>query len=170
MHKENINTTKFVFSDENIKKAQEIIKKYPEGKQRSAIMPLLYLAQEQNNNWISIAVMDYIAEMLSIPTMYVYEVANFYTMYNKKPVGKYLIQLCRTTPCWLCGSDKILEKCRAILGIDIGETTDDKMFSLMEVECIGACKAAPAIQINDNYYENMKPEKMLEIIKSLKKS
>ncbi len=170
MSKENHNDKKFVFSDDNLLRAQEIIKKYPDGRERSAIMPLLYLAQQQNANWISIGAMDCIAEMLNIPAMQVYEVAHFYTMYNKKPVGKYLIQLCRTTPCWLCGSEKILDICKEKLCIDVGETTEDGMFSLIEVECLGACTKAPVVQINNDYYENVTQDKIVEIIESLGRS
>jgi NADH-quinone oxidoreductase subunit E len=160
--------TEFKFSDENMIKAHEILKKYPKGKERSAVMPLLYLAQEQNDNWIPTTAMDYVADLLSIPPMQVYEVANFYTMYNKKPVGKYLIQICRTTPCWLCGSNNIVKTCKKELGIDIGETTEDKLFTLIEVECLGACTAAPMMQINDDYYENLTEEKVVEILNKLK--
>ena len=158
----------FSFSEKNMLRVHEIIKKYPHGKQRSAIMPLLYLVQEQNNNWIPIAAMDHIAEILNIPKMYVYEVANFYTMYNKKPVGTYVIQVCRTTPCWLSGSDDITNTCKKELGIDIGETTKDNKFTLVEVECLGACTVAPMCQINDQYYENLNPEKIIKIIRELK--
>jgi NADH-quinone oxidoreductase subunit E len=160
--------TTFKFSDDNIIKAHEIIKKYPKGKERSAVMPLLYLVQEQHENWIPTTAMDYVAEMLNIPPMYVYEVANFYTMYNKKPIGKYLIQICRTTPCWLCGCNDVVKACKKELGIGVGETTKDMMFSLVEVECLGACTVAPVVQINDDYYENLDEEKMVEIIKSLR--
>lgn len=158
----------FKFSDNNIIKAHEIIKKYPKGKERSAVMPLLYLVQEQHDNWIPTVAMDHIAEILNIPPMYVYEVANFYTMYNKKPVGKYLIQICRTTTCWLCGSDMLTKACKKELGIGVGETSKDMMFSLVEVECLGACTAAPVVQINNDYYENLDEEKMIDIIKSLR--
>lgn len=160
----------FKFSDENIIRAHEIIKKYPKGKERSAVMPLLYLVQEQNKNWIPTAAMDYVANLLSIPAMQVYEVANFYTMYNKQLVGKHLIQICRTTPCWLCGSNDIVKACKEELGIGIGETTEDKLFTLVEVECLGACTAAPMMQINDEYYENLTEEKAVEILRKLKGS
>jgi NADH-quinone oxidoreductase subunit E len=162
--------TEFKFSDENMIKVHEIIKKYPKGKERSAVMPLLYLVQEQNDNWIPTVAMDYVAELLGIPPMQVYEVANFYTMYNKKPVGKNLIQICRTTPCWLCGSNEIVKACKKELGIDIGETTEDGLFSIVEVECLGACTAAPMMQINDDYYENLTEDKTVEIIRNLKGS
>lgn len=159
---------KFKFSQENILKAYDIIKKYPKGKERSAVMPLLWLAQEQNDNWVSMNAMDYIAELLNIPSMQVYEVANFYTMYNKEQIGKYLIQICRTTPCWLCGSNDILEVCKTELNIGLGETTPDGLFSLVEVECLGACTASPMAQINNINYENLTKEKMIEIISDLK--
>ena len=158
----------FSFSTANMIKVHEIIKKYPEGKEKSAIMPLLYLVQEQNDNWIPRSAMDHIAEILGVPKMNVYEVANFYTMYNKEPVGKYLIGVCRTTPCWLCGSDEITKACKDELGIDIGETTEDKKFTLVEVECLGACTVAPMCHINDQYYENLDRDKIIEIIRQLK--
>ena len=158
---------KFEFSEENLKKAKEIIAKYPEGKQQGAVMPLLHLAQKQHKNWIPKVAMDYIADLLRMQPMEVYEVANFYTMYNKQPVGKNLIQVCRTTPCWLRGADKITETCRKKLGIDTGETTEDKKFTLVEVECLGACVDAPVVQINDDYHENLDKEKMEEIIDKL---
>ncbi len=158
----------FTFSKANMLKVHEIIKKYPKGKEKSAIMPLLYLIQEQNDNWIPTSAMDHIADILGLPKMNVYEVANFYTMYNKEQVGKYLIQVCRTTPCWLCGSDDIVKACKEEIGIDIGETSEDKKFTLVEVECLGACTVAPMCQINDNYYENLNREKMVEIIKDLR--
>ncbi len=157
--------TNFSFTKENLEKAQKIISRYPLGKERSAVMPLLYLAQQQNNNWISQEAMNYIAEILSIQAMHVYEVASFYTMYNKHPVGKYLVQICRTTPCWLCNSDGITQACIDELGINIGETTKDGLFTLIEVECLGACVNAPMMQINDDYYENLNSEKVTYILK-----
>jgi NADH-quinone oxidoreductase subunit E len=111
--------------------------------------------------------MRYVADMLHIPHIRVYEVANFYTMYNLKPVGKYLIQICRTTPCWLCSSEEVLNTFKKKLGINIGETTKDNLFTLKEVECLGACVNAPVVQINDNFYENLTPEKVENIIAEL---
>ena len=157
----------FAFTQENKNAALKIISRYPAGKQQSAVMPLLYLAQKQNDGWISTAAMNYIAQFLSMPEIKVYEVATFYSMYNKKPVGKYLIQLCRTTPCWLCGSDEIRKACEKNLGISLGETTPDNKFTLVEVECLGACIKGPAIQINDDYHENLTPESVVELLKSL---
>jgi NADH-quinone oxidoreductase subunit E len=161
--------SKFEFSKENLKIAKDIIAKYPEGKQQSAVMPLLDLAQRQHNNWIPKAAMDVIADMLKIPAMRVYEVATFYTMYNKQPVGKNLIQVCRTTPCWLRGSDEVTRVCRKKLGIDVGETTKDGKFTLVEVECLGACVNAPVVQINDDYYEDLDAESMSTILDDLAK-
>ncbi len=158
----------FSFSKANLQKAQEIVAKYPVGKKQSAVMPLLDLAQRQNNNWISIEVMDYIADFLEIPAMRVYEVVNFYTMYNTKPVGKYLLQVCRTTPCWLRGSNDITNLCKRYLNIGVGETSGDGLFTLMEVECLGACANAPVVQINDDYYEDLNEENFLHVIEALK--
>ncbi|MDJ1257316.1 MAG: NADH-quinone oxidoreductase subunit NuoE [Candidatus Midichloria sp.] len=159
--------TSFEFTKQNMKKVEEILKKYPNQNKRSAVMPLLHLAQEQNNNWVPKAAMDYIAKLLDLTPMQVYEVANFYTMYNKQPVGDNLIQVCRTTPCWLSGSNKITEICKKKLGIDIGETTNDKQFTLVEVECLGACVNAPVVQINNDYYEDLSPEKMDAVLESI---
>lgn len=158
----------FYFNSENLQKAQTIIARYPSSKEKSAIMPLLYLAQKQNDNWIPRSAMDYIANMLAIPPMHVYEVASFYTMYNKKPVGKYLIQICRTTPCWLCNSDEVTQACKNELGIELGETTEDKLFTLVEVECLGACVNAPVIQINDDYHEKLDEAKVVAVIRQLR--
>ncbi len=157
----------FEFNPANLEAAKKIIAKYPTGQQRSAVMPLLDLAQRQHDNWIPQAAMDYIARMLDMSPMKVYEVANFYTMYNKQPVGKYLIQVCRTTSCWLCGSDMITEICKEKLGISLGETTADGRFTLIEVECLGACVNAPLIQINDDYYEDLDAESTNKILDDL---
>ncbi len=158
---------KFAFTKENLKLVQGIIAKYPIGNQQSAIMPLLELAQRQHDNWLPIAAMDVVAEMLSMPKIRVYEVASFYTMYNKQPIGKNLVQICRTTPCWLRGSDDITKTCRKKLGIDIGETTKDGKFTLVEVECLGACVNAPMVQINDDYYEDLDSSSMGKILDEL---
>jgi NADH-quinone oxidoreductase subunit E len=156
----------FSFTSENLKKAQEFIKMYPKGREGSAVMPLLYLVQEQYG-WVSEPAMRYVADMLNIPHIRVYEVANFYTMYNLKPVGKYLIQICRTTPCWLCNSEEILSTFKKKLGIEVGETTKDNLFTLKEVECLGACVNAPVVQINNDFYENLTPEKVEDIVAAL---
>ncbi len=156
----------FSFTSENLKKAKKFIEMYPKGKEGSAVMPLLYLVQEQCG-WVPESAMRYVADMLHIPHIRVYEGANFYTMYNLKPVGKYLIQICRTTPCWLCSSEEVLNTFKKKLGINIGETTKDNLFTLKEVECLGACVNAPVVQINDNFYENLTPEKVENIIAEL---
>ena len=168
----------FSFKDE--KAVAEIIARYPEGQQRSAVMPLLDLAQLQvgeegakaghpYGGWIPRAAMDEIARIIGQPPVKVYEVAKFYSMYNLQPVGKYLLQVCTTTPCWLCGSGPVLKVCEEHLGLHVGETTKDGYFTLMEVECLGACANAPMVQINDLYYEDLTEESMLAILESLKK-
>src|SRR5690606_6265424 len=128
----------FAFTEENLAIAQQVIAKYPAGRQQSALMPLLTLAQRQHHNWLPVAAMDYVADMLGIPHMRAYEVATFYTMYNLEPVGQHMIEVCTTTPCWLRGSDAIVDACRKELGINIGETTQDGMFTLKEAECLAA--------------------------------
>lgn len=160
----------FTFTSDNLKAAEKILAKYPPNQKRSAVMPLLDLAQRQHDNWIPIAAMNYIADILEISPMQVYEVANFYTMYNKQPVGKNLMQICRTTPCWLRGSSDITEACKDMLSIEVGETTLDGQFTLVEVECLGACINAPVIQINDDYYEDLDKESLKKIIEELKRS
>ncbi len=168
----------FTFKDQ--KKVDEIIARYPKGKQRSAIMPLLDLAQRQTGEegakadipyggWIPRAAMDGIAEIVGQPPVRVYEVATFYSMYNLAPVGKYLVQFCTTTPCWLCGSADIVGAAEKHLKIHMGETTKDGLFSLMDVECLGACVNAPMVQINDDYYEDLTPESMVAILDALAK-
>lgn len=156
----------FSFTSINLKKAKGFMKMYPKGKEGGAVMQLLYLVQEQVG-WIPELAMRYVADLLNVPHMRVYEVANFYTMYNMNPVGKYLIQICRTTPCWLCNSEEILNAFKNKLGIDIGETTKDNLFTLTEVECLGTCVNAPVVQINNDFYENLTPEKVEEIITKL---
>ncbi|MDD5585573.1 MAG: NADH-quinone oxidoreductase subunit NuoE [Alphaproteobacteria bacterium] len=157
----------FVFTTSNLAKAKKIIAKYPEGRQASALVPLLELAQRQSGNWLPRAAMDAVAVLLGLPPVRVYEAATFYTMFNLTPVGQHHIQVCRTTPCWLKGSDKIVETCRKKLGINPGETTADGKFTLTEVECLGACTCAPAAQINDTTYENLTPEKLEKTLDTL---
>jgi len=159
----------FVFNSDNLLLYKKIIAKYPKGKQASALLPLLDLAQRQNGGWISGAAIDYLSGILDIQPIRIYEVASFYTMFNLKPVGKYHVQVCRTTPCWLRGADKISDKCTKLLNIECGETTPDGQFSFTEVECLGACINAPVVQINDNYYENLTPESFEKIIAKLSK-
>ncbi len=159
----------FAFSPEYDEQAQAIIARYPEGRQQSAVMPLLDLAQRQAGGWLPREVLDYIADYLDMPRIRVYEVATFYTMYNTKPVGRHLVQLCRTTPCWLCGSEDVLNACRDFLGIGIGETTEDGLFTLIEVECLGACCNAPMMQINDDFYEDLDADATRNVLETLKK-
>jgi NADH-quinone oxidoreductase E subunit len=166
---ENSSLDFFEFNQENLKKIETIIAKYPAGKQKSAVMPLLDLAQRQNNNsYINKGAVSQIAKMLSITEREVYEVATFYSMYNKKPVGKYLVQICGTTPCMLRGSEDIISAICKFLGIELDQTTEDGLFTLMEVECLGACSNAPMIQINDLYYEDLTPESVIVILQDLK--
>lgn len=158
----------FCFSPENLKRANTILSYYPKGRQRSAVLPLLDLAQRQQGGWLPRDVLDYVADFLSVPRIKVYEVATFYTMFNLKPVGKHFIQVCRTTPCWLKGADNLTHACKRKLGIGLGDTTSDGMFTVTEVECLGACVNAPMVQINDDYYEDLTPETMEAIIDELR--
>ena len=159
----------FAFEAEVRKEADKIIARYPKGRQASAVIPLLDLAQRQAGGWLPRAAMDHVAEVLDMAPIRVYEVATFYTMFNLRPCGKHFIQLCRTTPCWLRGSDGIRKACEDHLGITLGETTDDGLFSMVEVECLGACVNAPMVQINDDFYEDLTPELMVKLLERLKK-
>lgn len=145
----------FAFDAARLERANEIIAKYPTAKKQSAVMPLLDLAQRQHEGWIPRAAIEYIADMLEMPSIRVWEVATFYTMYFLAPKGRHKVQVCTTTPCWLRGSDDVVAACKAKLGIGFGEVTEDGMFSLHEVECLGACVNAPMIQIDDDYYEDL---------------
>ena len=157
----------FKFNDKNLDKAQKIIKNYPEGKQQSAVMSLLYLVQKQNNNWIPLVAMKYIAKFLSMPYIKVYEVATFYTMYNLSPVGKYFFQICTTTPCMIRGAYDIVKACKEKISDKENEISKDKTCSWIEVECLGACINAPMMQINDDYYEDLNKEKTEKIINQI---
>ena len=156
----------FAFTEANLAEAKKHIAKYPAGRQASAVMPLLWLAQYQEG-WVSRAAMDVVAGMLDMAPIRVYEVATFYTMYNLKPVGKHLVQICRTTPCWLRGSDGLTEMCKKKLGIDLHGTSADGKFTIMEVECLGACVNAPMVQINDDFYEDLTPESLSKVLDEL---
>ncbi len=160
---------KFEFIPENIELAKAHIAKYPANRQASAVLPLLDLAQRQNGGWISREAMAHVAEILDMAEIRVYEVATFYSMLNLKPIGKYLIQLCRTTPCWLCGSNDLRDACKDVLGISVGESTADGMFTLVEVECLGACVNAPMVQINDDFYEDLSAARMKESLAMLRR-
>jgi NADH-quinone oxidoreductase subunit E len=152
---DSLQPAEFAFDAANLAKANDVIARYPDGRQASAVMPLLDLAQRQHDGWLPRAAMDHIAEMLGMPRIRVYEVATFYTMYNLAPVGKHQVQVCTTTPCWLRGSDEIVGACTRKLGIGLGQTTADGQFTLAEVECLGACVNAPMMQVGDDYYEDL---------------
>ena len=154
----------FQFTEENIIKAKEIIKKYPFDKKFSAIMPLLFLVQKQNNNWIPLIAMKYLAKFLGMPYIQVYEVATFYSMYNLNPVGKYFIQVCTTTPCMIRGANKIIEVCKKKISQNQNELSQNNIASWTEVECLGACVNGPMMQINDDYFEDLDEKNMSEVI------
>lgn len=158
------------FSENNLNKAKEIIARYPEGKQKSALLPILHLAQEENNGWLSVEAMDYVAELLQLKSIEVYEVATFYSMYNLKPVGKYVFEVCQTGPCMLNGSDQIINYIKEKLGIAVGETTADGMFTLKTVECLGACGYAPMMQMGKIYKEHLTREKVDQIIEECRRT
>ncbi|NKB57075.1 MAG: NADH-quinone oxidoreductase subunit NuoE [Alphaproteobacteria bacterium] len=158
----------FEFTPETLEIAKGYIAKYPEGRQASAVLPLLDLAQRQNDNYASDAVIDAVAAMLDMPRIRVVEVASFYTMINTEPVGKYLLQFCTTTPCWLRDSGEVVDATKDHLGIDFGGTTEDGLFTMREVECLGACVNAPIVQVNDDMYEDLTGPKMVELLDALK--
>ena len=160
---------KFEFSSASIELANNIIRKYPEGKQKSAVMALLYIAQKQNDNWIPLAAMKYIAKFLDMPYIKVYEVATFYSMYNLSPVGKYFVQVCTTTPCLIRGADKIVKVCKNKISEKENQISKNGECSWTEVECLGACVNAPMMQINNDYYEDLDKEKTLEILDKILK-
>ena len=154
----------FEFSHENIQVANKIIKNYPDGKKQSAVMALLYLAQRQNNNWIPLSALKFIAKYLNMPYVKVYEVATFYSMYNLSPVGDKFIQICTTTPCMIRGAYKLVEACKEKISKDQNKISDSGKCSWIEVECLGACVNAPVVQINEDYFEDLNKEKMCSII------
>ena len=154
----------FEFNHSSLEAAKNIIAKYPEGKQQSAVMALLYIAQRQNNNWIPLAAMKYIAKLLEMPYIKVYEVATFYTMYNLAPVGEYFFQVCTTTPCMIRGAYKLVDVCKKKISKNESEISKDGKFSWLEVECLGACVNSPMIQINEDYFEDLDPDKLEKII------
>jgi NADH-quinone oxidoreductase E subunit len=159
----------FAFTPENLEAAKKIIAKYPAGRQASAVMPLLAIAQKQNDNLLTQAELEYVADMLGMAPIRVHEVASFYTMYNLKPAGKVQVQVCTTTPCWLRGSDDIVEACHRKLGIGIGETTADGEFTLIEAECLGACVNAPIVWIGDDFYEDLDGPKMEQLLDAFRR-
>jgi NADH-quinone oxidoreductase subunit E len=157
------------FSETQLKRAQELISHYPEGKQRSALIPILHLAQEANGGWLSVEWMDYVAGLLQLEPIEVYEVATFYTMLNTKPTGQYVFEVCQTGPCMLMGSDQIITYIEKKLGIKPGETTPDGMFTLKTVECLGACGYAPMMQLGSTYREHLTPERVDAIVDTCRK-
>jgi len=158
------------FSSEKLAEAKNIIARYPEGKQKSALLPLLHLAQQEFGGWLSVETMDYVASLLNLESVEVYEVATFYSMYNLKPVGRYMFEVCQTGPCMLNGSDDIIAYIGEKLGIKSGETTADGMFTLKTVECLGACGYAPMMQLGKNYREYLTKEKVDAIIEECRKN
>ena len=158
------------FSEQKLKEVQRMVAFYPEGKQKSALLPVLHLAQQEFGGWLSVDTMDYVASLLHLEPIEVYEVATFYSMYNLKPVGKYMFEVCQTGPCMLNGSDDIIKYIGEKLGIKPGETTTDGLFTLKTVECLGACGYAPMMQLGKNYGEHLTREKVDAIIEECRKS
>lgn len=156
--------SEIAFRPEVLEQVDKIIARYPEGRQKSALIPVLHIAQKEFGGWLDVPVMDYVADLLQIKPIEVYEVATFYTMFNMKPMGKYVLEVCRTGPCMVRGSDKILEHIKAVLNINDGETTADGMFTLKPAECLGACGYAPMMQLGKFYHENLTTEKVDEIL------
>jgi NADH-quinone oxidoreductase subunit E len=157
----------FEFTKLNKDTAEKILKKYPENRKKSAVMPFLYLAQRQNNNWIPLTAMKYIAKYLEMPYIKVYEVATFYTMYNLAPVGKYFVQVCTTSPCLIRGADKLVKICKEKISKEENTLSENNLCSWLEVECLGACVNAPMMQINNEYYEDLDEKNTIQIIDSL---
>jgi NADH-quinone oxidoreductase E subunit len=158
----------FAFTPENLAQAQTHIAKYPPGRQQSAVLPLLDLAQRQSGGWLPLAAMHHVADLLKMPRIRVYEVATFYTMFNLRPVGRHFLQACTTTPCWLRGSEAVVAACKRKLGIEVGGTTADGLFTLVEVECLGACVNAPILQVNDDFYEDLDGEATETLLDALR--
>ena len=158
------------FSEERLQKVREIIARYPDGKQKSALIPVLHMAQEDNGGWLSSEVMDYVAELLQIKSIEVYEVASFYSMFNLKPVGKCVIEVCRTGPCWLMGAEDMVKYLEKKLNIKEGQTSADGMFTLKTVECLASCGTAPMMQVGETYHENLTCEKLDNILDSLREN
>lgn len=159
----------YKFSDNKLQEVQQIIARYPDGKQKSALLPVLHLAQQEFGGWLDVPAMDYVASLLNLQPIEVYEVASFYSMYNLKPVGRYMFEVCQTGPCMLRGSDDIIAYIGEKLGIKPGETTADGMFTLKTVECLGACGYAPMMQLGKNYREHLTPAKVDEIIEQCRR-
>ena len=165
---EDSDSSNFEWSKDNFDKIKKIIDKYPKGKQHSAVLPVLDIAQRQNQGWLSKQAIEKVAETLDMSFIRVMEIATFYSMFNLKPIGKYFVQICRTTPCWLRGCDKLINVSKKITGCEIGETSKDNLFTVVEVECLGACCNAPMAQINDYYYEDLDENNFKELLLKLK--
>ena len=161
-------TQQIAFTTETMDYVQSIIKRYPEGKQKSALIPILHVAQAEFGGWLSVPTMDYVASILGILPIEVYEVASFYSMFNLEPVGKYLIEVCQTSSCWLNGAEDIVRFIEKKLNIKNGETTEDGMFTIKTVECLGSCGTAPMLQLGETYHENLTLEKVTDIIENCK--
>jgi NADH-quinone oxidoreductase E subunit len=161
-------TAAFAFTPANASKARASLERYPKGRQASAVLPLLSLAQEQCGGWLPRPALDYVADYLGMSRIRVYEVASFYDMFNTEPVGRVQIRVCTTTPCWLCGSDDVVRACREVLGIEVGESTADMGFFLREFECLGACANAPMMWIDDDYYEDLTYDSTRAILEALR--
>ena len=168
MKKEQLKAENYKLCNIDQVKVDEILDKYPSNRKASAVIPLLHYVQKKSNGWLPVPEIERVAEILDMPYMKVYEVASFYTMFNLEPVGKKLLQLCHTTPCWLRGSDQIEKSIYDTLKIKDGETTPDDMFTLMKVECLGACVNAPILQINDDYYEDLDYKSTKELLNNIK--
>ena len=158
----------FNFTSQNLIQAKKIIKMYPSNFKESSIMPLLSMAQEQNHGWLPKKAIEYVSNFIEVPEIKVLEIATFYSMYNLSPVGRFHIEVCTTTPCMLRGSDPMLDLCKKKLGLEIGGITEDGLFSLGRVECLGACVNAPVVKINENYYEDLDSESLNKLLDSLK--
>ena len=158
------------FSDDKLNKVNDLISRFPKGKQKSALLPVLHLAQQEFGGWLDVSTMDYVASLLHIQPIEVYEVATFYSMYNLKPVGKYVFEVCQTGPCMVNGSDNIINYIQQKLNIGIGETTNDGLFTLKVVECLGACGYAPMMQLGKTYREHLTKEKVDQIVEECVKS
>ncbi len=162
-------TEEISFKPETLEKVNQLMTRYPEGKHKSAVIPILHIAQAEFGGWLSVPVMDYVASILRIQPIEVYEVASFYSMFNLKPVGKCLIEVCRTSSCWLCGAEDIIDHLEKTLGIHVGETTPDGRFTLKAVECLGSCGTAPMMQVGADYHENLSIEKVDSLLDTFKK-
>ena len=159
----------FAFDAENRERLDRVIGRYPQGRENSAVIPALDFAQRQNGGWLSTTAIEHVAACLEMPKIRVLEVATFYSMFNLKPVGRHFVQVCRTTPCWLRGSDALTAAAEAATGCGLGESSEDGVFTLVEVECLGACCNAPMVQINDDFYEDLTPEKLTELLEAMKR-